>query len=323
MVLVINEEEVDELADFPSIIEKMEEALKELSRGQFMMPVRVRLSPPDSYGTLRIMPAVLLDSKVLGLKVLAGTASHRRSMENYFVVLLHDYQDGALKCIISANRLTQLRTGAISAVATKYLSRKDLRTFGLIGAGVQGKAQLDALCSVFKFEKVFILDISKISAEKLAEYGSSKFGIGFEILESIDNLLKKSDVISTATISSVPILHESNVPKGVHINAIGSNLPARKELDPDILTKAKLVVDSSDQAIEESGDLEQIKEGKLPRSTIYAELSEIVGGSKLGRTEYSEITIFKSVGIAVQDVVTANLIYQRALKKGIGIEVKL
>ena len=321
-MLVISDRDVDELADFPTVIEKVEEALKEVSRGRYMMPVRVRITSPGSYGPLEVMPAALFDTKALGLKVISGT-SQRRAMKNYSVVLMHDYQDGALNCIINGSRLTQLRTGAISAVATKYLARKDLRTFGVIGAGEQGKAQLEAVCSLFKFEKVFILDISKIRAEKLAEYGHSKLGINFEVLESADNLVKKSDVICTATTSSVPMLHGSNVPNGVHINAIGSDLPTSKELGPDLLTKAKLVVDSPDQAIEESGDLEQIKEGKLPRSTIYAKLSEIVGGLKPGRTEYSEITIFKSVGIAIQDVVTANFIYERALKKGMGIEVKL
>ena len=139
LVLVIDENDVEALIDIPSTVGRLEEAFKEHGRGKVTMPVRSRLSLPDSFGTLRLMPAALTESKTSGLKVLAGTAGHRRQGENYFVVLLHDYEDGALKCIMSANRLTQLRTGAISAVATRLLARKDSKTFGLIGAGVQGQ----------------------------------------------------------------------------------------------------------------------------------------------------------------------------------------
>jgi alanine dehydrogenase len=324
VVLILDEKDVESLIDIPSTVQTMEDAFKELGRNKVLMPVRSRLSVPGSFGTLRIMPASLLDSRVSGLKVLTGTAGHRREGENYFVVLLHDYDDGALKCIMSANRLTQLRTGALSAVATKVLARKDSRILGLIGAGIQGRGQLEAILAVLNFEKVLIYDVMRDNAKKLLEIEASKFrDVKFFLAHSIDEITEQSDVISTSTTSSATILNASNVREGTHVNAIGSNLPSRKELDPSILQVAKIVVDSLDQAIEESGDLEPIKEGVLPKDRIYAELSEVLTGKKAARTQDEEITIFKSVGVALQDIAVANLLYQEAIRRKLGREFRL
>ncbi len=323
MVLILDENNVEELIDIPSTVQRLEEAFKELGRGKVMMPVRTRLSLPESFGTIRLMPAALIDSKISGLKVLCGTAGHRKEGENYFVIQLHDYDDGALKCIMSANRLTQLRTGALSAVATKLLARKDSKVFGLIGSGVQGRGQLEAICSTISFEEGYIFDIFQDNARKLAEFATSKFGIQFKVAESIEYIAKKADVLSTSTTSSSPILNSSMVKPGVHINAIGSNLPSRRELDESILRVSKIFVDSRDQAIEESGDLEPIKQGKIPKHAIFAELSEALVGAKPGRVNDSEITIFKSVGVALQDIATANLLFNRAIERKIGNEVRL
>lgn len=323
MVLILDENNVEDLIDIPSTVQRLEEAFKELGRGKVIMPVRTRLSLPESFGTIRLMPAALTGSKISGLKVLCGTAGHRKEGENYFVIQLHDYDDGALKCIMSANRLTQLRTGALSAVATRLLARKDSKVFGLIGSGVQGRGQLEAICSTMPFEEAYIFDIFKDNAKKLAEFATSKFGIQFKVAESIEYIAKKTDVLSTSTTSSSPILNSSMVSPGVHINAIGSNLPSRRELDESLLRGSKIFVDSRDQAIEESGDLDPIKQGKIPKDAIFAELSEALVGSKPGRVNDSEITIFKSVGVALQDIATANLLFNRAVEKKIGKEVKL
>lgn len=323
LVLILDEKDVGELIDIPSTVQGLEEAFKELGHGKVLMPVRTRLSLPGSFGTIRLMPAALVDSKISGLKVLAGTAGHRKQGENYFVIQLHDYEDGALKCIMSANRLTQLRTGALSAVATRLLARKNSKVFGLIGAGVQGRGQLEAICSIVRFEEGFVFDISQDNARKLAEFATSKFNINFKVAESIEQIAKKADVLSTSTTSSSPIINSSMVSPGTHINAIGSNLPSRRELDDSILRVSKIFVDSRDQAIEESGDLEPIKQGRIPKDAIFAEISEALVGSKPGRVNDSEITIFKSVGVALQDIATANLLYNRAIERGIGKEVGL
>lgn len=323
MVLILNESDVDSVVDIPAIVRRMEEVFIEFGKGKVSMPNRTTLAIPDSFGTLRIMPAALLGSKVSGLKVLAGTAGHRAQHRNYFFVMLHSFDDGSLECMMSANRLTQLRTGALSAVATTHLARRDSKTIGLIGAGVQGKGQIEAICSVTKFDEGKIFDVFPQAAETLASIASSKLGTTFRAVDSISEVIGDSDVLVTSTTSNVPIISADLVKKGMHINAIGSNLPSRKELDPSLLKVAKVVVDSRAQAIEESGDFEPIKRGLLPMETIYAELSEILVDSKPGRTNDSEITIFKSVGLALQDVAAARLVYENALAKGIGTEIEL
>lgn len=322
MVLVLNEQDVEGLVDLRSAVDAIEDAFREAGKGKVVMPVRAKMSVPDSFGTIRLMPAALLESKVSGLKVLAGTAGHRKPDGAYFVSLVHDFDDGGLKCIVSANRLTQLRTGAVAAVATRLLARKDSKTFGLIGAGVQGKGQLEAVSSVVNFEGGLVYDVSKESAVRLAGLGL-KLGLELKVADSIEEVTSRSDVISTSTTASTPFLSASNVKEGTHINAMGSNLPSRKELDPNLLGASKVVVDSLEQAIEESGDLEPIRQGKVPKDVIHGELSEVLAGSKSGRESGREITILKSVGVALQDVAIANFIYSRALKRGVGTEVKL
>jgi alanine dehydrogenase len=323
MVLVLDENDVALVIDIGSTIDRMEFAFRELGQGKVVMPKRATMSLPNSFGTIRLMPAALLGSKVSGLKVLAGSAGHRQTGRNYFLILLHDYDDGSLQCIMSANRLTQLRTGALSAVAAKHLARKNSKTIGLVGAGIQGKGQLEAICSIVKFEHGTIFDLFTEKASELADFASKNLGVRFEIAKTIQEVTKTSDVLVTTTTSDKPFLTYEMLKPGAHICAIGSNLPTRKELDPAVLTRSKIVVDSREQAIQESGDFEPIRNHTVSENIIYAELSEILTGSKPGRTNDSEITVFKSVGVALQDVATARLLYERALAKKIGKEINL
>ena len=164
MVLFISEDDVSSLLDVPAAVEQMELAFGELARGRALIPNRLSVSIPQSYGTFRLMPCVLLDSKASGFKLLAGVAGHRQAGRTYILVTLLDYEDGSVKCIMSANRLTQIRTGAVSALATKHLARKNSRSFGLVGAGVQGQGQLDAICSMMKLSTVKIYDPDRSKA---------------------------------------------------------------------------------------------------------------------------------------------------------------
>lgn len=323
MVLILDENDIQSIIDIGSTVERMESAFLELGRGRVVMPKRSRMTIPDSTGTIRLMPAALLDSKVSGLKVLAGSAGHRQIGQNYFLIQLHDYEDGALQCIMSANRLTQLRTGALSAVATKYLARKNSKIIGLVGAGVQGQGQLEAIAYVTRLKQGSIYDIDRKKASQLAEFAKQKLGIDMAVVDTLETAINGADIVVTTTTSSEPFLKLSMVKKGTHINAIGSNLPNRRELDESVLTGAKIVVDSREQAIEESGDFDPIRKHALKEDIIYAEISEVLTGNKPGRTNDSEITVFKSVGVALQDIVTARLLYERATQKGIGRQIDL
>ena len=316
-MLLLDENDVSSVLDMPSTIRQIESAFQEMGKGKATTPPRFRMVVPNSFGTIRLMATALQDSRISGTKVLTGTAGHREAERTYFLLLLFDYDDGSVKCVMSASRLTQLRTGAVSAVATKYLARKDSRTLGVIGAGIQGQGQAEAICTVARIEGGFVYDPEKGKAEALAKSVRDRYGVGLEVVENV-GAAAKADILSTATTSTLPFLTSSMVKPGTHINAIGSNLPSRKELDVSLLKAAKVVVDSRDQALEESGDLEPVRVGTLPRETLYAELADVVSGKKPGRTSNSEITVFKSVGLALQDVAAAELAYLQARKLGKG-----
>jgi len=323
MVLILSENDVTGLIDMPAVISEVGAALRQYSEKRAIMPVRYQMEVPGTPGTIRVMLAALPEWKASGLKVLTGTAGKRREGGNYFVVMLFD-PDGSLACIVSANRLTQLRTGAASAVATKYLARKETRTIGLIGGGVQGLGQLEGMYNVVKGQEWLIFDALPHNAENTAKLALEKFGLKLEIAKSADEVAARSDVLITATTSRNPVFNSDVVKRGIHINAIGSNLPSRRELDDKILNRAKVVVDSIEQSINESGDLvDPISRGAYSPQKIHAELGEIIAGDKPGRGDEEEVTIFKSVGLAVEDIATASLVYNLAVKNNRGTEVTL
>jgi ornithine cyclodeaminase/alanine dehydrogenase len=323
MVLILSESDVTELIDMSSVISEVEAALRQYTEKRAIMPVRYQMEVPGTPGTIRVMLAALPKWKASGLKVLTGTAGKRRKEGNYFVAMLFD-PDGSLTCIMSANRLTQLRTGATSAVATKYLARKETRTIGLIGGGVQGLGQIEGIYNLVKGQEWLIFDALPHNADEAARLALEKFGLKLEITKSADEVVARSDILITATTSRDPVFNSDVVKRGTHINAIGSNLPSRRELDERILNKAKVVVDSIEQSVKESGDLvDPISRGTYSPQKIYAELGEIIAGNKPGRENEEEVTIFKSVGLAVEDIATASLAYNLAVKKNRGTKVTL
>jgi ornithine cyclodeaminase/alanine dehydrogenase len=323
MVIILSESDVTGLINMSSVISVVEGALKQYSEKSAIMPTRYQMEVPGTPGTIRVMLAALPESKDAGLKVLTGTAGKRTENGNYFVVMLFD-PDGSLKCIASANRLTQLRTGAASAVATKYLARKEAKTIGLIGGGVQGLGQLEGINNVVEAQKWLIFDAIAQNAEKTVKLAFERFGLKLENIKSADEVAASSDVLITATTSRHPVFNSNVVKPGTHINAIGSNLPIRRELDEKILNRSKVVVDSIEQSTKESGDLvEPISTGAYSPQKIYAELGEVIAGKKRGRDNDEEVTVFKSVGLAVEDLAAASLAYNLAVKKNIGTEVTL
>lgn len=323
MVLVLDEKAVSKLASLDSIIADVEIALKQYSEKATLMPPRYQMDRPGTPGTLRVMLAALPELNTAGLKVLTGNAGKRTPEGTYFVVMLFD-QDGSLLCVMSANRLTQLRTGAASAVATKYLARKDSRNLGLLGAGVQGLGQLEAISHVLRIQSGYVYDVKSEQAEKARGIALDRFKVALEVASSPDKVVQNADVLITATTSNQALFDASAVNPGTHINAIGSNMPSRQELDVALFRRSKVFVDSIEQATKESGDLiEAMSRGSYKVDEISGEIGEVIAGKKAGRTSTQQITLFKSVGIAVEDVAAANTIYKSALRESAGIEIKL
>lgn len=320
MVLILNESDVNELVDMKTAISCLESAFREQSEKRFLLPERQLFKAADN-AVVRIMAASIPELNSLGLKVLLGVPSKRAASATYFVVLLLNPDDARLLAVISAGRLTQLRTGAASAVATNYLARSGISTVGILGAGVQGYGQLEGLHAVAKLKEALVFDIDPSRVEALTKKATNELGVTVRPAHQIEALYA-TDVISTATASIKPLIFGEKLRAGTHVNAVGSNAPNRQEIDHSVLLKSRVFTDKTEQALKEGGDLViPISQGIYRPENIVGELADVVTGKIKGRTSNSDVTLFKSVGIALEDIAVAHTVYELATRKGVGREI--
>lgn len=325
MTLILNRKDVMSVLDMKDCMDIVEKAFAELSNGTAVLPLRIGITPPD--GLALYMPAYLKEMKALACKVVTvykNNPSKHNMPTTIGKVLLQDPETGDVICIMDGGYLTAVRTGAASGVATKYLANdKTNLVAGIYGAGVQAKMQLWAVSVARKLSKALVYDVSDEAAGKFAEEMSQKLGIPVEKVSSSDAILE-ADIICAATSSNTPLFDGNKIKAGTHINGIGSHTPNARELDTAIIKRAKFIGDSKEACFKEAGDiLIPISEGAITESHFYAELGELITGKKQGRINESEITIFKSNGLAIQDTATAMLVYQKAIKAGIGVKVEI
>jgi ornithine cyclodeaminase len=231
---------------------------------------------------------------------------------------------GRAVALLEGGSLTAIRTGAGSGAAMDLLARKDSRTVAIFGAGVQGRTQLEAACAVREIRAAWVFDANREQAEKFAAEmaGRGRVPTEVRVAQSPAQAAKEADIICAATTSTSPVLDNADVKPGAHISAIGSYTPEMQEVPAETVARAKVVVDSRSATLAETGDLlKPMQAGLFDESHIHAELGEIVLGRKPGRTSESEVTYFKSVGIAVQDAMAAQLALQNAEKMGLGQKV--
>ncbi|MCK4676537.1 MAG: hypothetical protein KAT48_00270 [Bacteroidales bacterium] len=325
MTLILNRNDVMSVLKMKDCIDVVEKAFTELANGTAVLPLRTNITPPD--GLSLYMPAYLKEMKALACKIVTV---YKNNPKNYNLpvvigkVMLQDPDTGDVICIMDGGYLTAVRTGAASGVATKYIAREsDGQIAGIFGTGVQAQMQLLAVAEVRKLSKALIYDISNEAALKFINDLQGK--VDFEIIKvlSPDEVLE-ADIICTATSSPTPIFNGQKVKKGTHINGIGSHTPNARELDSDIILRSKFIGDSKEGCFSEAGDIMiPLKEGIIDESHFFAELGEVITGKKEGRANDTEITIFKSNGLAIQDTASAKLIYDRAVEAGVGTEVKI
>ncbi|HWQ16565.1 MAG TPA: ornithine cyclodeaminase family protein [Sulfolobales archaeon] len=313
MVLVISEDEVLSLVSMRDAIEAVEEITRLQGLGRAYLIPRKRVYTGSSI--LHIMAAASEDHGVSGLKAYISTKD-----KTNFVVLLFDNSLGELLAIIEADALGRLRTGAASAVATKYLAKKSSEILGIIGSGKQARTQALGIASVLRVKEIKIYSRNPENASRMAselrDKGFNAYSVG-----SYEEACKV-DVIATVTNSREPFLRAEWIREGAHINLVGSNHPSRSEAFPEVFERASVVVtDSKEQAMIESGDLLAAVKANIISWDRVSELWEVVLG-RISRRSWEEITIFKSHGIALWDLALANLIYRRAVGKGIGKEIQ-
>jgi alanine dehydrogenase len=238
-------------------------------------------------------------------------------------VLLADASNGTLLAVMDSGSVTALRTGAATAVAAKYLARPDARTATIVGCGVQGEIQLASIAAVLRLSTARVYDIDHARAKDLAHRASAKLGVHVEAVTDLSRALRESDVCVTCTPSRSAFVKASDVAAGTFIAAVGADNPTKQEIDVGLIASATLVVDVLDQCAE-IGELHHaLAAGVMSRTQVHAELGEVVAGRKAGRTRDDEITIFDSSGTALQDVAAAVAVYEKALERGRGTEVKL
>ena len=317
MPLLLTDREVDELMTMEQCIEVMEDSFRQAGDGKTWNRPRSRIRMPRGFHHL--MAASVLDSNVFGLKTYT---SFRSGVS--FLTILYDSNTGDLLGMVQGGRITQLRTGAVSAVATRYMARDDASTVGIIGTGFQGRSQLSGVCAVRNVTIVKAFDAAEDSAQKFAEEMSDELNVDIRPVNSAEEAVKGVDIIITMTTSRTPVLLGDWLEPGQHINAAGSNHWIRQEVDDNVVRNASIiVVDSLEDAQVEAGDLlYPIERGRIRWSQI-RELAELVVGHIKGRTSPDDITLFESQGIAVSDVAAAAYVYNKAKEQGLGVELPM
>jgi ornithine cyclodeaminase/alanine dehydrogenase len=325
MTLILNKTDVASVLQMKDCMVAVEEAFAELSNGSAVLPLRIGITPPE--GLSLYMPAYLKKMEALACKVVTVYKNNpvKHSMPTTIgKVLLQDPDTGDVICIMNGGYLTAVRTGAASGVATKFLARNDKKqVVGIFGAGVQAKMQLWAVCEARDIAKAFVYDISDAATDVFVAEMGQKLNLEIIRAKTAEELLQ-ADIICTATSSPSPLFDGNKVREGTHINGIGSHTPTLRELDSAIVKRSKFIGDSREACFKEAGDIMiPVNAGEIPESHFYAELGEIINGKKQGRVNENEITLFKSNGLAIQDVATAKLVYEKALAAGIGINIEI
>jgi alanine dehydrogenase len=327
--LLLTDVEVKKLLSMDEVIEAVESAFREKGFGRVQMPAKTYLFYKKYNGDLRTMPSYLEELDISAVKIVNVHPDNRTKYNLptvMAIIVLIDPKSGAPAAIMGGTTVTAMRTGAAGGIAAKYLARKDSQVMGLVGAGTQARTQLMALLSVYgKLREVKVCDKVKDVRDKFIAEMEPKYGHLCNLIpvESVKEAVEEVDIAVTATPSRKPIVMNDWVRPGTHLTCIGADAPGKEELDPKILTRAKIVIDDWEQA-SHSGEINvPISQGIITKENVWAEIGEIAAGLKPGRERRDEITIFTSTGLAVQDAVTAKIAYNKAIKKGIGKLIKI
>ena len=300
----------------------MSDALASLARGEVYQPLRTIVRPPDAPGLLGLMPAYRYgEHGAFGMKAICvfpgnpaiGKDAHQG------MVMLFSQKTGEPQALMNASQITATRTAAVSAVATRLLAREDSGQLGIIGAGVQARTHLEALSIVRSIKRARVACRNRDHAVQLVSEMQDKVPFPIEAVDSNEEAVRGADLIVTATSAHEPVIKREWVADGAHINAIGTHSPQSREIDTATMAAANIFADRRESVLNEAGDyLLAAQEGAVSPESIVAEVGEVVIKTKPGRTSSSEITLFKSLGLAIEDVACANYLYQKASKQQVG-----
>lgn len=324
-VRIVTQSQVPELLPMDECVEVMAEALKTLARGEAVLPLRSLVRLPDRPGLLGLMPGVLGSPAVMGLKVVSVMPQNHGTPYDAHqgAVLIFEVAHGRLLAVIDASSITAIRTAAVSGVATRALAREDAGDLAMLGSGVQAVSHLEAMKTVRPLRRVRVWSRDPARARAFAERESARHGLPIEVAASARAAVEGADILCTTTSAREPVVEGAWLAPGVHINAVGACFKDTRELDTAAVQGARMVVDRRESAMNESGDfLIPRAEGAIGDDHIVGELGEVLLGRVPGRRTPGERTLFKSLGIAVEDLASAHHIWRKAesLDRPAGIE---
>lgn len=321
MPVLLSEQDIRIVLSMDDLIPAMEAALAQFSTGGVTQPVRTVLAAGGGHAFFGVMPAYTPDPPALGTKlvtVFGGNAALDLPTHLATIVLL-DPDTGALLAVMDGRYITEARTAAVSAASAKHLAREDAGVLAILGSGVQARSHLEALARVRRLTDVRVWSPSREHREHFAVEMRPRIDAPLRAVSSVDEAVNGADLIALVTASRDPVLRSSQVADGAHICAVGACRPDQREMDTALVARGRLFVDSRAGALAEAGDIViPIAEGALEASAIVGELGEVFAGRAPGRTSPREVTIFKSLGMAVEDLAAARLAYERAAGRGLG-----
>jgi len=311
-MVILNKKQINKIVAMNEAIEAMKTAFVQLSNGKAIIPTRLSTDVPDKNATSLVMPAYSLDSPYYTVKVVSVNYSNPQKG----LPLLHssvqvfDASKGNIVATLDGESVTAIRTGAVSGLATGMLAKKDAKVGAVFGTGVQAKSQVEAILAVKNLEKILVFSRTKESAKLFCNLIYDTFGI--KASTGNTDSLKEADVICTATPSKKPLFDHGDLNPGVHINAIGSFKPHMQEIPVETVINSKVIVDKRETCTVEAGDLIiPVEEGVWSFDLVHGELGQVISGEVSGRDSEDEITLFKSVGNAIQDLALANMIMKK------------
>ena len=319
--ILLNQSQVKELTTMKEIIENVETAYEFHAERKVQMPPKEYIFYKKFRGDLRIMPCFVRGLNESGVKNVNVHPDNPRkhSLPTVMAMIeLVDPKTGFPVSVMDGTWITDMRTGAAAGVATKYLARDNSEVLGLVGAGVQAATGLEAIMEVMDIKEVKVSCRTCETRDLFAQRASEKYGIPVKSVDTIKEAVQGADILLTTTPAREPVVKSKWVSPGTHINAMGADAPGKQELDSHILQKSKIIIDCWDQA-SHSGEINiPVQEGIVRQSDVHGKIGDVIIGSIPGRTSDEEITVFDSTGLAVQDIVTAWNVYEKALQKGIG-----
>jgi ornithine cyclodeaminase len=325
-MLIINHSQVCELLPMRDCMEVVGDALSGLARGEGVQPLRSGFLLPDRQGVLAWMPGSLAAGHPFGIKVLSvvdnpgelGVDSHQGG------VMIFDPANGAPLALCEAGAITAMRTAAVSALATDRLARADSEILAILGAGTQASSHIEAMLEVRKISHIQVWSRDPDKVRVFAEEQAARHGVTVEPAADVASAVAGAEIVCTTTSAREPVLFAEMLEPGMHINAVGASIPSWRELDPDVLPRVTLFTDRRESLANEAGEyIKGLEDGFVEAGLVIPEIGEILNGDHPGRTSETEITLFRSLGLAVEDIASAQLVYRRAVERGVGTRVNL